>query len=101
MIERIARTLYARSSQRRIAAGAQDGQPIGSASWDELADNARRPWLGDATAALDAIREPDQAMKAAGAEFFEEGDAKQNAFAAAIVYEAMIEAALRVQPNDE
>lgn len=40
-------------------------------------------------------------MKAAGAEFFEEGDAKQNAFAAAIVYEAMVEAALQAQPNSE
>jgi len=47
------------------------------------------------------MREPDQAMKAAGAEFFEEGDAKQNAFAAAIVYEAMVEAAIHAQPNSE
>ena len=101
MIERIARALHARSSHTRTVTDAQGGQPINGASWDELTDDARRPWLADAAVALSAMREPDQAMKAAGAEFFEEGDAKQNAFAAAIVYEAMVEAAIHAQPNSE
>ena len=57
-------------------------------------------YLEAAKRAIEAMREPDETMKAAGAEFFEEGNAKQNGFAAAIVYQAMVEATLpdRTEP---
>jgi len=74
MIERVARTL------------------------STLAGNAPhedwRPFETPARAAIAAMAEPTGAMTAAGAEFFEESTDKQNGFAAAIVYGAMIEAAL-------
>jgi hypothetical protein len=88
MTERVARILCQQADRDPDEVVAGEGRAIGVTwlAWEAFETNAR--------AVLTALHEPDGAMKAAGAEFFEEGDAKQNGFAAAIVYQAMIDAAL-------
>jgi hypothetical protein len=85
MLEHLARALAQASAER-------DGKDPETASG--FADKAWTGYLSDARAALNAIREPDDSMRAVGGEFFEEGTDQQNQFAAAIVYGAMIEATL-------
>jgi hypothetical protein len=45
-----------------------------------------RPFEMPARAVIEAMREPDAAMAAAGAKFFKEGGPKQNASTASIVW---------------
>ena len=85
MLEHLARRLAQASAERE---GKDPETALG------YADAAWTGYLNDARAALNAIREPDEAMRTVGGEFFEEGTARQNQLAAAIVYGAMIKAAL-------
>ncbi|MDO6416409.1 hypothetical protein Q4F19_18635 [Sphingomonas sp. BIUV-7] len=87
MIERIARILCG------LAGGSAEPQdepsaeqPASEPDWHSFVPVART--------VLAALREPTAEMAAAGGEYFEEGADKQNRFAAAIVYGAMIEAGL-------
>jgi hypothetical protein len=82
MIERIARALCGLAG----VPAADNDEPDTEPDWKWFIPAART--------ILETIREPDEVMKEIGGEFFEEGTDKQNEFAAAIVYGAMISAAL-------
>lgn len=85
MIERVARAIYL----------ARNGQ--GARPWSLLTKAHRTPYLGDARAAIEAMREPTEGMLDKGAVAEGDGNLAQQALN---IWAAMIDAALSPSTKD-
>lgn len=96
MIERVARAIY--YSQRAATAREKD-------QWGKAGEMQRAGYLADARAAIQAMRTPTEAMVKAGAEpvlkLTQAAGARTTGLcfsAAAIVYQTVVDAALKEKP---